>query len=218
MKLADFSAEKSLWSKGLSRVCGLDEVGRGPLAGPVVACALVFDFSHKDFNLVKKKEFRDSKLFSPKQREKLFDFLTHCEAVKYGVSSVGEKAIDELNILQASQLAMRQALQQLSVLPELLLIDGRETLGNYPCNQKAVIKGDEKIASVAAASVIAKVLRDQKMREYHALYPQYGFDRHKGYGTRQHLAAIFKHGPCPVHRLSFAPLKHLDKTASEVII
>ncbi len=218
MRVASFFEENKHWSRGLVWLCGLDEVGRGPLAGPVVACALVFDSRHKDFKLIQKAEFRDSKLFSQKQREKLFDFLINSEAVKYSVSFVSERIIDKINILQASQLAMRQALQALKIVPDFLLIDGRDTLSGYPCSQKAIIKGDEKIASIAAASVVAKVLRDRKMQEYHERYPRYGFDRHKGYGTRQHLGAIVKHGPCPIHRMSFAPLKKIDKLFEGAIL
>ncbi len=208
MKVADFFEEEKLLKRGAKNICGVDEVGRGPLAGPVAAAAVVFDFFHPGFKELKREvEFRDSKLFSAGQREKLFELLISSEALAWEVSFVAEEQIDRLNILQASILAMRLAVDGLKKRPDFILIDGRNTLHNYPAGQKAIVRGDEKVASIAAASIIAKVLRDRKMGEYHQLYPQYGFDKHKGYGTKQHLEAIEKYGFCPIHRRSFAPFK-----------
>lgn len=214
MKIADFREEKKLLKKGIGRICGLDEVGRGPLAGPVVACAVVFDLAHPEFKKIEREiEFRDSKLHTSKKRQQIFKILTNSAALRWSVDFISEKQIDQINIVQASMLAMRKAVGKLKINPEFLLIDGRHTLENYPCSQKAVIKGDEKIASIAAASIIAKVLRDQEMEKYHQLWPQYGFDCHKGYGTGKHLAAISRHGPCPIHRLSFAPFSRTVRHA-----
>lgn len=208
MKIANFSEERKLFRSGVGYICGLDEVGRGPLAGPVVACAAVFDLTHPEFKKIEREvEFRDSKLHTPKKRQQIFKILTNSAAFSWAVNFISEKQIDRLNIVQASMLAMKKAVGQLKIAPEFLLIDGRQTLENYPCSQKAIIKGDEKIASIAAASIVAKVLRDQEMEKHHQRWPQYGFARHKGYGTKKHLAAISQHGPCPIHRLSFAPFK-----------
>ncbi|PJE59628.1 MAG: ribonuclease HII [Candidatus Portnoybacteria bacterium CG10_big_fil_rev_8_21_14_0_10_44_7] len=209
MKIADFTEERKLIKRGVRSIAGLDEVGRGPLAGPVVACALVFDFKHKNFaDFSAQIQWRDSKLHTPKRRVEILARLRDFTGVSFAVAIVAPRQIDQLNILVASWLAMRRAVEKLKNQPEFLLIDGRYTLENYPCNQKALVRGDQSVASIAAASIVAKVLRDQMMEKYHRRWPQYGFDRHKGYGTRQHLLAIKKYGPCPIHRLSFAPFRH----------
>ena len=183
----------------------LDEAGRGPLAGPVVAGAVLLK---SDFNKLLKSDFnriRDSKQLSAKQREYFYEILTTHKEVKWGIGIVSEKIIDRINILEATKLAMKRALENLKIEADYLLLDGNFLLDDLLINQKAMVRGDEKIWSCAAASIIAKVTRNRLMVKYHQKFPQYGFDSHKGYGTRQHFAAIQQHGPCAIHRLSFAP-------------
>lgn len=223
-----FDYENKLFASGFSRICGIDEVGRGPLAGPVVACAVIIDS-----DLIKNPEsggkwnkIRDSKKLSASQREKWHKILTECNKIKWGIGIVSEKIIDEINILEATKIAMMEALKKLVRQPAsplanrgepadamqgetYILIDGNFTLEKIDMNQKAVPQGDEKIISVAAASIIAKVTRDRMMSEYHAKYPEYDFAAHKGYGTKKHIAAIKKFGPCLIHRRSFEPIKSL---------
>lgn len=209
----DFSYEQKLWQQGYGFVAGLDEVGRGPLAGPVCAAAVclkqtaaaqcqVPSDKYKDL-----KNIRDSKKLSANQREKWYEILTTHPDIKYGVGIVSEKIIDQINILEATKLAMKRALENLKGEPDYLLLDGNFLLEDLSISQKAVTRGDEKIWSCAAASIIAKVARDRLMLKYHAKFPQYGFDRHKGYGTRAHMAAIGQYGVCSIHRRSFAPCK-----------
>ncbi len=177
-------------------LAGVDESGRGPLAGPVVAAAVILPENKLIPGL------SDSKMMKPVERKRVA--RTICTAVlsySFGVASVEE--IEKLNILQASFLAMRRALQKLALVPELVIVDGPYTIPSYSVAQKAVVKGDAKSASVAAASILAKVYRDQLMQELHQQYPQYGFDQHKGYGTYDHQQAIKMFGPCPVHRKIF---------------
>ena len=150
---------------------------------------------------------RDSKKLSAAQRERWFEFLTMHPDIKWGVGMVSAKIIDQINILEATKLAMKRALENLKVDANYLLLDGNFLLDELSINQKAVVRGDAKIWSCAAASIIAKVTRDRLMIKYHQKYPAYGFDKHKGYGTAQHFAAIKQHGPCAIHRLSFAPFK-----------
>jgi len=201
---ADFSEEKKLWEKGCEFVVGLDEVGRGPLAGPVVAAAVCF----KKSNLPPFMEnIRDSKKLSQKQREGWYKFLIEQPDIKWGIGLISEKMIDQINILEATKLAMKRAVATLNIEPNYLLLDGNFLLEDLSISQKAVVRGDEKVISCAAASIIAKVTRDRLMKKYDAKYPEYGFKKHKGYGTKQHLAAIKEHGACPIHRLSFAPFK-----------
>ena len=182
-------------TKGYGNIAGVDEAGRGPLAGPVVAAAVIFpakiDIAGLD----------DSKKLSPKKREELFPKI-QAEAVAYGVAIVDREVIDKINILQASLLAMKQAVEQLQTVPDLLLIDGNQKIDST-LDQWAVVKGDSKSLSIAAASVLAKVTRDRVMKDYHKLYPQYEFHRHKGYGTKLHRDLIEEHGPCPIHRSTF---------------
>ncbi len=237
----NFNEERKLWGCSYRLVVGLDEAGRGPLAGPVCAAAVCF-FAKKQTAAAKLKiknvptssrildkigkklknfeNIKDSKKLSPKQREKWYEILTEHPDIKWSIGLVSEKIIDEINILQATKLAMKRALENLEIEPEYLLLDGNFSIriararplasrnANAPMRMipcKSIIKGDEKIISCAAASIIAKVTRDRIMVKYHKKYPQYGFDRHKGYGTKRHFAAIKKHGPCQIHRLSFAP-------------
>lgn len=191
-----FIHERELWNLGLSRVAGVDEAGRGPLAGPVVAAAVIFP----------KETFiagiNDSKLLSPSRREALYDRIVG-EALNMGIGQASSVEIDRYNILQASLLAMRRAVANLTVNAEFILVDGLWTIPEATVGQKAIVRGDQTSFSIAAASIIAKVHRDRLMREYHSLYPQYSFDRHKGYPTRAHIAAIEKYGLCQIHRRSF---------------
>jgi ribonuclease HII len=182
-------------AKGYKNIAGIDEAGRGPLAGPVVAAALIFSSKIDIAGL------DDSKKLSPKKREELLPKIQG-RAISYGVAVVDHKVIDKINILQASLLAMKQAVEQLQPVPDLLLIDGNQKIDST-LDQWAIVKGDSKSLSIAAASVLAKVTRDRIMEDYHKLYPQYEFHRHKGYGTKLHRALIEKHGPCPIHRSTF---------------
>lgn len=180
-------------------IAGVDEAGRGPLAGPVVAAALILNSAAPPI------PFKDSKLLTERQREKLYDWLMESGA-DVGIGVVRQGEIDRINILRASLLAMKKAVLRLDRTPEKLLIDGQFTT-DLPLKQEAVAQGDRKIAVISAASVIAKVTRDKIMRGFHRRYPQYGFDRHKGYPTRAHKEAIVKHGPSPIHRLTFSGVK-----------
>ena len=178
-----------------SSIAGVDEAGRGPLAGPVVAAAVIFSSSIDIDGL------DDSKKLSAKKRDELFPKIQK-SAVAYGVAVVDPKVIDEINILQAARLAMKDAVDQLKIVPDLLLIDGNQKIESA-LDQWAIIKGDSKSLSIAAASILAKVTRDRIMDDYHKLYPQYQFNRHKGYGTKLHRTLIQEHGPCPIHRSTF---------------
>jgi len=201
--------EKKLWRQGYSFVVGLDEVGRGPLAGPVCAAAVCFVVT-KQTAAAKLKVFdglKDSKKLSVKQREQWYEILTTHPDIKWGVGLLSAKVIDRINILEATKLAMKKALENLNVATEYLLIDGNFLLEDLSISQKAVVRGDSKIVSCAAASIIAKVTRDRLMVRYHQQHPQYGFNAHKGYGTRRHIAAIKKHGACRLHRRTFAPFR-----------
>ncbi len=181
-------------------VAGIDEAGRGPLAGPVVAAAVILDRKKKI------KGIRDSKKVPEAEREELYELIMSSSRV--GVGIVGADEIDRINILNATKKAMCNAVADLGEVPELLLIDAL-SLPNIKTEQMSIIKGDAKSASIAAASIIAKVTRDRIMMEYHQTYPCYGFDNHKGYATKKHLESIAKHGPCPIHRRSFAPVMSL---------
>lgn len=180
---------------GCSLICGVDEAGRGPLAGPVAAGAVILP---KDCMIL---YLNDSKKLSEKRREELFWEIRE-KAVSYSVGIVGPERIDEINILQATYEAMRQAVSGLGVVPDLLLNDA-VTIPELAIPQVPIIKGDAKSVSIAAASILAKVTRDHRMEEYDRQFPQYGFAKHKGYGTAAHVAAIREFGPCPIHRRSF---------------
>ncbi len=190
--------EAALWEKGLDHVAGVDEVGRGPLAGPVVAAAVVLprelSFSGID----------DSKKLTASRREELFD-LIHRDAVAVGVGRVSESVIDEINILRATHRAMRVALEDLGLSPDHVLVDG-DPIPDLAIEQTGIHRGDEKSAAIAAASIVAKVTRDRLLVEYDRLYSGYGFARHKGYGTPDHMAALARLGPCEIHRRSFSPV------------
>lgn len=187
--------EDSLYAKGCAAVCGIDEAGRGPLAGPVcaAACILPQDLQIEGLN--------DSKKLSAKKREALYDVITE-QAIAWAVCLIDEARIDEINILQATFEAMRGAVGKLSVLPDYCLVDGNRDPG-LGLPTLTVVKGDAKCATVAAASILAKVTRDRLMVEYDGQYPGYGFAVHKGYGTKAHYAAIDKLGLCPIHRRTF---------------
>ena len=187
--------ENSLYSETVQLICGVDEAGRGPLAGPVCAAAVILP---RDLQI---PGLTDSKKLTDKKRRELFPVIQE-QAIAYGIGLASEQEIDEINILQATFLAMRRALDQLSVRPDLALIDGnRETDFGLPV--KTVVKGDSLSANIAAASILAKVTRDNIMIQMSEQYPEYGFEVHKGYGTKAHYAALTEHGASPVHRRSF---------------
>jgi ribonuclease HII len=196
--------ERIGFAQGFHRIAGLDEAGRGPLAGPVVAAAVVLP---KDVVL---PGLRDSKKLTALQRERFFDEIGRCAAI--GVGIVDPEMIDRINILEATRLAMTRALSSLSVRPDYLLIDAL-TLPGLPMPQRALIRGDDLSQTIAAASVVAKVTRDRLMLEYDRLYPEYHFRSHKGYGTAEHLEALGRFGPCPIHRMTFRRVRS-DGTAA----
>jgi ribonuclease HII len=201
------SYERELWQKGLAFVAGVDEAGCGPLAGPVVAAAVVFPNTWLEAGLCPKlRGLNDSKQLTEAQREKYFCILTAHPEIRHAIASVDAETIDRINIFQAAHRAMNLALAQLQPPPEHVLVDGRPVKSmRFP--NTPLVKGDARSYSIAAASVLAKVTRDRMMREFDRLYPGYGFAGHKGYGTPQHLAAIGERGPCPIHRRSFAPFR-----------
>ena len=187
--------EDSFYEKGITCICGVDEAGRGPLAGPVCAAAVILP---EHLNI---PGLTDSKKLTDKKRRELYPLIKE-QAIAYGIGFASEKGIDEINILQATFLAMQRALDKLNVKPELALIDGnREKDFGIPV--KTVVKGDSLSANIAAASVLAKVSRDDIMMQVAEEYPEYQFDVHKGYGTKAHYAALTEHGPSPVHRMTF---------------
>lgn len=248
MLLPTLDQEINLIKKGYKLIAGVDEVGRGPLAGPVVAAAVAIlnlneeaarfgqmmkharkkpkrfnRLAFNDWDLLKEpelglqilfKEVRDSKKMSAEKREKAYEILTNHPLVIWGVGIVSEKAIDEINILEASLLAMKTAVNNLKKKPDFILLDGNHLLRDFPASQSAIIKGDAKVFSISASSVIAKVTRDRLLiLDYHKKYPQYGFDKHKGYGTKFHLEMLEKYGVTPAHRLSFSPVRKIaEKT------
>ena len=198
-----FSFERSLWKDGYRFVAGVDEAGRGALAGPVVAAAVIFD--ERAFDLAKR--VRDSKVLSPEKREELFP-LIHEYAISVGIGIVEPSEIDAINILQASLKAMKIAVARLNPTPDLCLIDGNFR-APLTIPQKCIIKGDAKVRTIAAGSIIAKVTRDRLMIEMANIYPQYGFMEHKGYGTETHIRALREFGPTPEHRRTFAPVSEM---------
>ncbi|MBP3304974.1 MAG: ribonuclease HII [Oscillospiraceae bacterium] len=190
-----WAIEDELYAKGIRMICGIDEAGRGPLAGPVCAAAVILP-PHLEI-----PGLDDSKKLTDKRRRELMPVIKE-RAIAYGIAFATHEEIDEINILQATFLAMERALAQLSVKPEFALIDGnREKDFGLPV--KTVVKGDSLSANIAAASILAKVTRDDLMEEMAKEYPEYGFEIHKGYGTKAHYAALTAHGPCPIHRMTF---------------
>ncbi|PIP28054.1 MAG: ribonuclease HII [Candidatus Moranbacteria bacterium CG23_combo_of_CG06-09_8_20_14_all_35_22] len=220
---SSFELEKKLIAQGYDFIIGIDEVGRGPLAGPVVACAVVLrvpspvvstrhplpkgEEDLEKFNLI-----RDSKMLSEKQRESLFDFIA--ENFYVGVGICDHRTIDRINILEASFLAMKSAVSQLKNKIQnfknskmIILLDGNKKIPNFSFEQRAIVSGDKIVKSISAASIYAKVTRDRMMGEMHKIYPEYNFAQHKGYGTKIHMDALKKHGPCEIHRKSFRPVR-----------
>ena len=201
MKMPDFEYENAKYAEGYKFVCGTDEAGRGPLCGPVVAAACILPIGLVIEGL------NDSKKLSPKKRDQVFDLI--CEnAISYCIAEASVEEIDRLNILEATLLAMRRAIEGLSVPADFALIDGNVDRG-FPLPARAVIGGDAKSPSIAAASILAKVTRDRACEELDRLYPQYGIAKHKGYGTKVHMDALRAHGPSPIHRKQF--IRFLDK-------
>lgn len=199
--------EQECWARGLSRIAGVDEAGRGPLAGPVVAAAFVFSriAAEAAYGGVMAR-LNDSKQLTEAQRESYFKLLTAAAGVDFGIGIGSVEEIDRLNILRATHLAMRRAVEALPAAPDAILVDGRPVPG-FPVISTAIVKGDSLSFSIAAASVIAKVTRDRIMAELDVRYPEYGFSRHKGYGTALHMQALLEFGPSPVHRQSFRPVR-----------
>lgn len=201
--MPDLAFESTLWSRGILRIAGVDEAGRGPLAGPVAAAAVILP---RDFRC---PDLDDSKKLSAAKRDKLYDHIT-CQAdISWAVATASAEEIDQFNILRATHLAMRRAVAALSPQPDHCLIDGLP-VRDFPLPHDAVVRGDGKSLSIAAASIIAKVTRDRIMAEIDRDYPQFGFSRHQGYGTKQHLEALRIHGPCRHHRRSFQPVSQLS--------
>lgn len=237
MKKSTFEIEAKYFQNGYEFVIGIDEAGRGPLAGPVVACAttarnlhfLISNLAYRQAGFQNSNSqtsnsqkapkdsrihlIRDSKTLSPLQRNRAFDFVM--ENFHVGVGICDHKTIDRINILEASLLAMRMALSDLRKKIDfhggksILLIDGKQKLSNLTLEQEAIINGDALSKSISAASIVAKVTRDRIMKEMHKIYPDYAFDKHKGYGTKLHLDSLKKHGPCEIHRKTFAPVSSL---------
>ena len=188
--------ENSIYDSGYKYICGIDEAGRGPLAGPVVVAAVIMP---KDSMI---EGVNDSKKVSEKKRELLFEQIKE-EAIAYGIGIVDEKRIDEVNILNATKEALTMAIKQLKTKPDVIIVDALTKIDTLGIPYRSIIKGDAKAYSIAAASIIAKVTRDRMMRVYDDIYQGYGFAKHKGYGTADHVKAIKEKGPCPIHRKSF---------------
>lgn len=188
--------EKELHKKGFKNICGIDEAGRGPLAGPVVIAGVIMP----EDSMI--EGVNDSKKVSEKKRELLYDKILE-EAISYSVAIIGQDVIDDINILNATKQGVTSVVKELDVRPDLIIIDALEHIDTNGVPYKSIIKGDAKCYSIAAASIIAKVTRDRIMREWDEVYPQYGFIAHKGYGTAKHIASIKEYGLCPIHRRSF---------------
>jgi len=197
-----FSFDKQFYDMGFRALAGVDEAGRGPWAGPVVASAVILPCN------VSLQGLDDSKKLSPKKREEIFEQINR-SALAVGVGIVDHEKVDTLNILQATLMAMRQALNSLKIKPDLVLVDGNIRVPGVEYEQRSIVDGDQKSAAIAAASVIAKVTRDRIMLEFAKEFPQYGFENHKGYGTKEHQEALASFGPCRIHRKSFEPIAKL---------
>lgn len=195
-KLKQIENEIYNTNKEIQYICGIDEAGRGPLAGPVVVASVIMP---KDSMI---EGVNDSKKVSEKKREELYDSIIE-EAVSYGVGIIDEKAIDEINILEATKKGLTTSIQELKVKPNLILVDALNKIDTLGIPYKSIIKGDALCYSISCASIIAKVTRDRIMRQWDEIYPMYGFEKHKGYGTALHIQAIKEHGLCPIHRRSF---------------
>ena len=188
--------EEELYNSGVNLICGIDEAGRGPLAGPVVVATAIMPRNSMIEGV------NDSKKVSEKKREKLYDLITD-EAIAYGVGIIDQKEIDRINILNATKEGLTMAVKELNPKPDLIIVDALSKIDTEGIPYKSIIKGDAKCYSIACASIIAKVTRDRIMRQWDEVYPQYGFIKHKGYGTAAHISAIKEYGLCPLHRLSF---------------
>ena len=188
--------ETEFFDKGIKYICGIDEAGRGPLAGPVVVASVIMP----EDSMI--EGVNDSKKISENKREKLYEIIIK-EAISYSVGIVYQEEIDDINILQATKKALTMAVERLEVKPNIILVDALTGIDTLGIPFKSIIKGDAKCYSIAAASIIAKVTRDRIMREWDKVYPEYGFASHKGYGTAKHIAAIKEYGPCPLHRRTF---------------
>ncbi len=199
--MAHFRIERGYLREGRWPIAGVDEAGRGPLAGPVAVAAVILDPDNLPRGL------DDSKALTMEAREKLYELIMK-KALAVSVALSSAREIDRINIRQATLTAMSRAAHGLSLKPMHVLVDGKDVPDGLPCDGEAIIKGDATSFSIAAASIIAKVTRDRLMNRLAKLYPVYGFDSHAGYGTKAHIAAIEAHGPCPYHRFSFAPLKN----------
>ena len=190
------SIEKELYHKGFKYICGIDEAGRGPLAGPVVIAGVIMP----EDSMI--EGINDSKKVSEKKREKLYDDILE-EAISYSVAIIGQDVIDDINILNATKQGVTKVVEELDVKPNLILVDALTHINTKEIPYDSIIKGDAKCYNISAASIIAKVTRDRIMRQWDEIYPQYGFIHHKGYGTAKHIEAIKEYGPCPIHRKSF---------------
>ncbi|MCF7817814.1 MAG: ribonuclease HII [Kiritimatiellales bacterium] len=201
--------EKEAWASGFLRLAGIDEAGRGPLAGPVVAAAVMFERSYIESELVPTfGKLTDSKAMPAARREEYFELLTQSKSTTIGIGIIEAEEIDEINILKATHKAMALAAAQIN--PAFALVDGLPVKG-LPCASRSIVKGDALSISISAASIIAKVTRDRILIELDAQYPAYGFASHKGYGTKQHLAALQKYGATPAHRKTFRPVAELNQ-------
>lgn len=210
MKTPTFDIEQQYWSQDISHIAGIDEAGMGALAGPVVAAAVIFSHDSQELFLesTKKIPIRDSKLLSEKQREKAVDSIKKY-ALSWAIGSASVQEIDAMNIRRASHVAMARAVESLSLVPQLMLIDGNPAIIHPSIFCVNIIKGDQLSYSIAAASIIAKVARDHLMKELDKSFPVYGFSEHKGYGSTSHMTALTQHGPTPHHRTSYAPVRRL---------
>ncbi len=188
--------EQELRNRGFKTICGIDEAGRGPLAGPVVVASVIMP----ENSMI--EGVNDSKKISEKKREVLYDKILE-EAISYGVAIIGQDEIDNINILNATKKGVTLSLQELNVRPDLIIVDALTHIDTMGIPYESIIKGDAKCYSISAASIIAKVTRDRIMREWDKVYPEYGFEQHKGYGTAKHISAIKEYGLCPIHRKSF---------------
>jgi ribonuclease HII len=212
MRLPYKTLEKKLFANGYLLVCGVDEVGMGCLAGPVVVCAVAVTNHFYSKHHKKLKWLRESKLLQPNQREKFSEELLKEKDLVYAISSASPQTIDKINIYQASRLAMRSAIKKIRPaysLKNIILVDGNKKIPNLKGEQMPIVKGDRKVFAIACASIIAKVHRDKMMARYAKKYPNYGFEKHKGYGTKFHQVQLVALGPCEIHRRSFAPVGKL---------
>lgn len=209
--MLDLEIEKEYFVKGATYIAGLDEAGRGPLAGPVVAACVIIKADFK-IDSPELEMVADSKKLSAKKREMLFSLIKE-KVASVEISVINNEVIDKINILKASLFAMKKAIKKSGLKPDIALIDGNQKIPDLEIQQKTIIDGDAKVFVIAAASIIAKVSRDFLMTEADKKYPEYGFVKHKGYGTKFHLEKLKEFGPCPIHRQSFRPVKDLKLKA-----